>query len=117
MGNLQRLLTAFLGGLGVPVYLRGWVPVRAARPYMTFEPEAARPPEKGRLTLRYYAPRENGNAARAAWLTALERLIPPAGTVLAGTCLLRPETERLAGGPGDPEGPAAEAVLTLIRFE
>ena len=116
MGDLQRRLTAFLGGLGVPVYLRGWVPARAVRPYMTFAPETARPLEKGRLTLRYYAAREGGNAARAAWMAALGRLIPPAGTVLAGVCLLRPETERLTGGPGTPEGPAAEAVLTLTRL-
>ncbi len=116
MGSLQQRLTAFLGGLGVPVYLQGWVPARTARPYVTLALETAPPPEPGRLTLRYYAPREGGNAARAAFLEALERLIPPAGTAMAGLCLLRRERERLTGGPADPEGPAAETELTLIRF-
>lgn len=116
MRSLQQLLMAFLGGLGVPVYLEGWVPPGAQKPYTTVEIAAERMGEKGRVRLRLLAPRTGGSACRTDWLDRLGRLIPPAGVVLAGQYVLQPAGERLLGGPGDPDGPAAAVELVLIRY-
>lgn len=116
MNTLQRHLLALFGELGLPVFLRGWVPAGQRRPYLTLELALAPPRERGTLVLRCYAPTEGGNALRLAWLDALGKLIPPAGTVVAGLAVVRPGPTRLPGSPLDRDGVTAEAELSVVRF-
>jgi hypothetical protein len=116
MNELQRRLLAFFGELGLPVFLRGWVPAGQPRPYLTLELELAPLREPGTLVLRYYAPAVGGNRLRLDWLAALGERIPPAGVSVAGQAVIRPGKTRLSGCPGDRDGLAAEAELGIVRF-
>ena len=119
MTALQQALAAFFGGIGLPVYLAGWVPAGAPLPYLTLSMEEIGG-ARGRVTVRCWHRAAGGaNAARAGVMDALARAVPRGGvrlTLPAGCAVLRRGAagfQTLKDGPGAGGPVSGETVFDL----
>lgn len=83
MKALMAAMEAFWRGFGMAAYLAGQVPAGAQMPYVTYEVRGGGFGEAMACIGTGWFRGEEANAARAAFLTEVEKRVPECGAVMA----------------------------------
>ncbi|MBQ6175257.1 MAG: hypothetical protein IJK28_11610 [Clostridia bacterium] len=123
MRELMKALTARFSGLGMPLFLSGWVPADAHLPYLTLTVEPADWRRPGYAALTAWVPaEEGGNARRFEAMERIAALIPRGGLHLpypGGICILRrarADFLRLVSEPGTSGAVGGQVRFEIVRY-